>query len=90
MKKTVNISIENEKLTALEMYLNQKNTKLSDELLKYTEQLYQKNVPSNVRDFIELAASKNQRAVGSVSRIYFYIILLHNSREVKKVKIRDS
>ena len=58
MKKTVNISIENEKLTALEMYLNQKNTKLSDELLKYTEQLYQKNVPSNVRDFIELAASK--------------------------------
>ena len=58
MKKTVSIGVDSEKLTALEMYLNQKNTKLSDELLKYTEQLYQKNVPSNVRDFIELAASK--------------------------------
>ena len=58
MKKTISISVDSEKLTALEMYLNQKNTKLSDELLKYTEQLYQKNVPSNVRDFIELAASK--------------------------------
>lgn len=58
MNKTVSIGVDSEKLTALEMYLNQKNTKLSDELLKYTEQLYQKNVPSNVRDFIELAASK--------------------------------
>ena len=65
MKKAVNISIEAEKLTALEMYLGQKNTKLSDELLKYTEQLYQKNVPSNVRNFIKLTTSKkdigNQR-----------------------------
>ena len=65
MKKAVNISIEAEKLTALEMYLGQKNTKLSDELLKYTEQLYQKNVPSNVRDFIKLTTAKkdigNQR-----------------------------
>ena len=40
MKKTVSIGVDSEKLTALEMYLNQKN------------------VPSNVRDFIELAASK--------------------------------
>ena len=65
MKKTVSIGVDSEKLTALEMYLNQKNTKLSDELLKYTEQLYQKNVPSNVRDFIKLTTSKkdigNQR-----------------------------
>ena len=58
MKKAVNISIEAEKLTALEMYLGQKNTKLTDELLKYTEQLYQKYVPSNVRDFIKLTTSK--------------------------------
>ena len=58
MKKTINICVEAEKLTALEMYLGQKNTKLSDELLKYTEQLYQKYVPSNVRDFIKLTTSK--------------------------------
>ena len=65
MNKTVSIGVDSEKLTALEMYLNQKNTKLSDELLKYTEQLYQKYVPSNVRDFIKLTTSKkgigNQR-----------------------------
>ena len=58
MKKSVTISIDSEKLSALEMYLGQKNMKLSDELEKFSEQLYQKYVPSNVRDFIELTAAK--------------------------------
>ena len=40
------------------MYLGQKNLNLSDELEKYAEQLYQKYVPSNVREFIELTAAK--------------------------------
>ena len=58
MKKSVTVSIESEKLSALEMYLGQKNLNLSDELEKYSEQLYQKYVPSNVREFIELTAAK--------------------------------
>ena len=58
MKKSVTISIDSEKLSALEMYLGQKNMKLSDELEKFSEQLYQKHVPSNVREFIELTAAK--------------------------------
>ena len=43
---------------ALEMYLGQKNMKLQEELEKFSEQLYQKYVPSNVREFIELTATK--------------------------------
>lgn len=58
MKKSVNVSIDTEKLTALEMYLGQKNLKLSEELEKFSEQFYQKYVPSNVREFIELTAAK--------------------------------
>lgn len=58
MKKSVAVSIEAEKLTALEMYLGQKNMKLPEELEKILEQLYQKYVPSNVREFIELTAVK--------------------------------
>ena len=58
MKKSVTISIDSEKLSALEMYLGQKNMKLSDELEEFSEQLYQKYVPSNVREFIELTAAK--------------------------------
>ena len=58
MKKPITVSINSEKLSALEMYLGQKNLNLSDELEKYSEQLYQKYVPSNVREFIELTAAK--------------------------------
>ena len=58
MKKSVNVSVDAEKLTALEMYLGQKNLKLAEELEKFSEQLYQKYVPSNVREFIELTAAK--------------------------------
>lgn len=58
MKKSVTVSVDAEKLAALEMYLGQKNLKLSEELEKFSEQLYQKYVPSNVREFIELTVSK--------------------------------
>lgn len=58
MKKSITVSINSEKLSALEMYLGQKNLNLSDELEKYSEQLYQKYVPSNVREFIELTSAK--------------------------------
>ncbi|MBQ7039167.1 MAG: hypothetical protein IJN39_01210 [Clostridia bacterium] len=58
MKKSVTVSIESEKLTALEMYLGQKNMRLSEELEKYAEQLYTKTVPQNVRDFIEMTTAK--------------------------------
>lgn len=58
MKKSVTVSVEAEKLAALEMYLGQKNMKLSEELEKFSEQLYQKYVPSNVREFIEFTAAK--------------------------------
>lgn len=58
MKKSVMVSVDVEKLTALEMYLGQKNMNLSEELERFSEQLYQKYVPTNVREFIELTTSK--------------------------------
>ena len=56
MKK--NIDVAEEKLSALEMYLAQKNTTLDDELTKNSEQLYSKIVPQNVRDYIEMTTAK--------------------------------
>ena len=58
MKKSVAITISDEKLAALEMYLEQKNIKLSDEIDKCIDGLYQKNVPQNVRDFIDMMSAK--------------------------------
>ncbi len=43
------------------MYMEQKNISAEDELARFAEQLYQKNVPQNVRDFIEMT-SKQQSA----------------------------
>ena len=58
MKKSISVSVNEEKLSAIEMYLKQKNTTLAAELDKYVEQLYQKNVPQNVRDFIDMMTAK--------------------------------
>jgi len=54
MKKQISVSVESEKLSALTMYLEQKNMHLTEELDKCIDNLYHKNVPQNVRDFIEL------------------------------------
>lgn len=54
MKKQISVSLESEKFSALTMYLEQKNMHLTEELDKCIENLYQKNVPQNVREFIEL------------------------------------
>lgn len=62
MKNTVNISLENEKILALKMYLVQKNSSLEDEVSKFAEQLYGKIVPPNVRDFIEMTSKQQNEA----------------------------
>lgn len=58
MKKSVTVAVNDEKLSAIKMYLEQKNTTLAAELDRYVEQLYQKNVPQNVRDFIDMMSAK--------------------------------
>ncbi len=58
MKKTITVSINEEKLSAIEMYLGQKDTTLAAELDKFVEQTYTKVVPQNVRDFIDIMADK--------------------------------
>ena len=58
MKKSVTVAVNEEKLSAIEMYLEQKNTTLAAELDKYVDQLYGKIVPQNVRDFIDMMSAK--------------------------------
>ena len=58
MKKSVTLSVSEERLSAIEMHLEQKNTTLAGELDKYIDQLYLKTVPQNVRDFIDMMSAK--------------------------------
>lgn len=53
-KETITFTYDAEKLSALKMYMAQKNIRLEDELEKTTEGLYNKTVPSNVRDYIAM------------------------------------
>ena len=53
-KTTITISFDEEKLSALKMYLAQKNIQVEQELEKALEVLYTKTVPAGVREFIEM------------------------------------
>lgn len=61
MKIKITVQIPEEKLSAIEMYLEQKNTTLAAELDKQVEQIYSKVVPQNVREYIELTAKQQIR-----------------------------
>ena len=59
MKKTnITVAFDDEKLSALKMYLGQKNTTVEKELQKALDVLYGKTVPAGVREFITLRAGE--------------------------------
>lgn len=62
MKNTVTITLEDKKVTALKMYLNHKNSSLDEEISKYAEQLYNRIVPQNVRDYIDMEEKEQSAA----------------------------
>ncbi len=59
MKNTVTIALDDAKVSALKMYLAQKNSTLDSEVTRFAEQLYGKIVPQNVRDFIDMTAKQH-------------------------------
>ena len=61
MKNTITIELDQSKTAALKMYLEQKESSLEAEISKFVEQLYNKIVPQNVRDFIDLSAKQTDK-----------------------------
>lgn len=53
-KTTVSVSFDDEKLSALKMYLEQRGQTIEGELEKALETLYAKTVPAGVREFLDL------------------------------------
>ena len=62
MKNTVVITLDDKKVQALKMYLSEKKTSLDEQLSNYADQLYNKVVPQNVRDFIDMTAKQQSAA----------------------------
>lgn len=67
-KTTITISYDEEQLSALKLYLGQKNTDIENELCKALDALYQKNVPAGVREFIGMRSGNAQQAAVSRPR----------------------
>ena len=51
---TIHVTFDEEKIAALNLYLGQKNMTVGAELQDSLTSLYQRHVPSQVRDFISL------------------------------------
>ncbi len=60
-KTTIKFEYSEEKLMALESYLEKKDTDLDTELEDTIEKLYEKYVPSQVREFIEAKAELSSK-----------------------------
>ena len=61
MKKTISVSVEEVKLSALKLYLEKKGQTLEEELEKCVEALYLKSVPAGVRDYISLSMGNTEK-----------------------------
>ena len=63
MKKvSVNIMYDSEKLSAIKMYMSQRDMDIKDELEKSVDTLYSKYVPSNVREFIDMKSTTTKQS----------------------------
>ena len=55
-KASINIFYDDEKLSAVKMYMKQKDLDIKSELEKTIDSMYARYVPSNVREFIDMKA----------------------------------
>ncbi len=55
-KATITLSYDEEKLSALRLYLEQKGGTLEEEMQQAVDTLYAKTIPANVRGFLDLRA----------------------------------
>ena len=69
MKKSVTVSVDSEKLSAMEMYLWQKNMKLSEELEKFAEQLYQKYVSLS---YVKVEVVYRDKLLVALNEIFYF------------------
>lgn len=69
MRKTsIAISFDEEKLSALKMYLSQRGVQVESELERSLETLYTKTVPAGVREFIEMKSGNTPKSAPTVKK----------------------
>ncbi len=63
MKKvSVTVQYDEEKLKTLKLFLEKKSIDINDEIIKFIDNLYTKQVPAQVRDFFNMKAESERKA----------------------------
>ena len=57
-KSSISIMYDDEKLSAIKLYMSQRDLDFKEELEKSVDSLYAKYVPANVREFINMKGSQ--------------------------------
>lgn len=57
-KSSISIMYDDEKLSAIKLYMSQRDLDFKEELEKSVDSLYAKYVPANVREFIDMKCSQ--------------------------------
>ncbi|WP_296153752.1 DUF6103 family protein [Ruminococcus sp.] len=57
-KSSISIMYDDEKLSAIKLYMSQRDLDFKEELEKSVDALYAKYVPANVREFIDMKSSQ--------------------------------
>ena len=63
-KASIMVSFDEEKLSALKLYLEQKGQKVETELEKALDGLYNKTVPTGVREYLSLRSGEKVSVKG--------------------------
>lgn len=62
MKKvSVAVQYDEEKLKTLKLFLEKKSIDINDEIIKFIDSLYTKQVPAQVRDFFDMKAESERK-----------------------------
>ena len=56
-KENISIAYDSEKLSAVKLYMEQRDTDLKSEMEKSLDALYTKYVPANVREYLDMKSS---------------------------------
>lgn len=65
-KASVTIQYDEEKLSTIKICMERKGLNINDEIIKFIDSQYTKQVPAQVRDFFDMKAEAEKKAKPSV------------------------
>lgn len=67
-KFTISVSFSEEKMTALQMYLKEKDSDLELEMSEFLDKLYAKTVPGSIRSYLSAKEKIEEKAPAEPSK----------------------